>query len=123
MCTAGEIRLSCAGSRKSRYTGTVLRLLVLLVSSVYKGGMTHYVGGPLDGQRYPRRRGRLTLFRRDDGVRLSTYHGYRIFSGHPGVRVTSPPSGYALWGPDNLYVHSSVWQEVTGAMWTACLVS
>ena len=73
--------------------------------------MSRYVGGPLDGRPYIHIRGRRTLFRRDDGVRLSTYHGYKIFSGHPGSRVTSPSTGYALWGPDNLYVHSSVWHE------------
>ena len=72
--------------------------------------MSHFVGGPLDSQPYVHTRGRRALFRHDDGTRMPTYLGDMIFGGR-GARELS--EGYALWGPDNLYVHASVWREVT----------
>jgi hypothetical protein len=73
-----------------------------------------YRGGPLDGSCYRRPRGRPPLFLHDHGVRMGPYHGYRIFAGLPRRRVTSPQTGYAFWGLRNMYVHSSVWAQVTG---------
>lgn len=65
-----------------------------------------YLGGPLDGQEAAPRRGRWSIYRRDDGETLPTTTGDAVFC--TGGRGRSKHHGRHYVRQGDLYVHGSI---------------